>query len=207
MLWLAGVSVFTAAVDRARRGKRLVSPSPVLAHATDMLRMTKGVMPAAEAVAAQALEGATPRRCTRPGDRAARCNWRSQQSPARIEQAIDLGDRLMGVGHGIYRVRDPRAHALTRLFAIWGRMLVGWLMRTPWRLLHWRFCASASQSVRCKRTSSSTLRFCWKRWASIPTHSLVSWQWTAPAIMRRLRQLIWPSWLALCNVAWPTCGA
>ena len=31
-----------------------------------------------------------------------------------IESALDRGDRLMGFGHRIYRVRDPRADALKR---------------------------------------------------------------------------------------------
>lgn len=35
-----------------------------------------------------------------------------QNARAWIEQALDRGDRLMGFGHRIYRVRDPRADAL-----------------------------------------------------------------------------------------------
>ena len=31
-----------------------------------------------------------------------------------LEAALDRGDRLMGFGHGVYRVRDPRADALKR---------------------------------------------------------------------------------------------
>ena len=31
-----------------------------------------------------------------------------------LEAAIDRGDRLMGFGHGVYKVRDPRADALKR---------------------------------------------------------------------------------------------
>src|SRR6202020_877489 len=31
-----------------------------------------------------------------------------------IEQALDRGDRLMGFGHRVYKVRDPRADALKR---------------------------------------------------------------------------------------------
>lgn len=34
-----------------------------------------------------------------------------------IEQALERGDRLMGFGHRIYRVRDPRADALKRAVA------------------------------------------------------------------------------------------
>lgn len=37
-----------------------------------------------------------------------------------IERAIDRGDRLMGFGHRIYRVRDPRADALKKAVRILG---------------------------------------------------------------------------------------
>lgn len=39
---------------------------------------------------------------------------RPENARAWIEQALDRGDRLMGFGHRIYRVRDPRADALKR---------------------------------------------------------------------------------------------
>lgn len=38
----------------------------------------------------------------------------SQTAEAWLEAALDRGDRLMGFGHRIYRVRDPRAEALKR---------------------------------------------------------------------------------------------
>jgi len=37
---------------------------------------------------------------------------RPENARAWIEQALDRGDRLMGFGHRVYRVRDPRADAL-----------------------------------------------------------------------------------------------
>ena len=37
-----------------------------------------------------------------------------QNATAWLEAALDRGDRLMGFGHGVYRVRDPRADALKR---------------------------------------------------------------------------------------------
>src|SRR6185503_4297479 len=37
---------------------------------------------------------------------------RPQNARAWIEAALDRGDRLMGFGHRVYRVRDPRADAL-----------------------------------------------------------------------------------------------
>ena len=36
------------------------------------------------------------------------------RATAWLESALDRGDRLMGFGHGVYRVRDPRADALKR---------------------------------------------------------------------------------------------
>jgi citrate synthase len=35
-----------------------------------------------------------------------------------LETALDRGERLMGFGHRIYRVRDPRADALKRVIAL-----------------------------------------------------------------------------------------
>jgi citrate synthase len=37
---------------------------------------------------------------------------RTENARAWIEAALDRGDRLMGFGHRVYRVRDPRADAL-----------------------------------------------------------------------------------------------
>jgi len=39
---------------------------------------------------------------------------RPENARAWIESALDRGDRLMGFGHRVYRVRDPRADALKR---------------------------------------------------------------------------------------------
>ena len=39
---------------------------------------------------------------------------RPENARAWIENALDKGDRLMGFGHRVYRVRDPRADALKR---------------------------------------------------------------------------------------------
>lgn len=40
------------------------------------------------------------------------------QATAWLEAALDRGDRLMGFGHRIYRVRDPRADALKRAIGV-----------------------------------------------------------------------------------------
>lgn len=44
----------------------------------------------------------------------------TRNARAWIEQALDRGDRLMGFGHRIYRVRDPRADALKKAVRILG---------------------------------------------------------------------------------------
>ena len=46
-----------------------------------------------------------------------------ENARAWIEQALDRGDRLMGFGHRVYRVRDPRADALKRAVRMLGRAL------------------------------------------------------------------------------------
>ncbi|WP_296677414.1 citrate synthase/methylcitrate synthase [Novosphingobium sp.] len=158
LLLLAGVSVFTAAVARARRGMPLISPDPSLDHATDILRMMKGVAPTPEEAAAldtylvtvcdHGLNASTfaarvtastlaglnsavltgistlkgPLHGGAPGPVIEMLDEIGDASNARtwIEQAIDRGDRLMGFGHRIYRVRDPRADALKKAVRILG---------------------------------------------------------------------------------------
>ena len=43
-----------------------------------------------------------------------------QNARAWLEAALDRGDRLMGFGHRVYRVRDPRADALKRAVRVLG---------------------------------------------------------------------------------------
>ncbi len=44
----------------------------------------------------------------------------ASQARAWLEAALDRGDRLMGFGHRVYRVRDPRADALKRAVRLLG---------------------------------------------------------------------------------------
>jgi citrate synthase len=53
----------------------------------------------------------------------------AERAPAWVADALDRGERLMGFGHRIYRVRDPRADALK---AAVGRMAAG---STPGRVV------------------------------------------------------------------------
>ncbi len=43
-----------------------------------------------------------------------------ENARAWLEAALDRGDRLMGFGHRVYRVRDPRADALKRAVKVLG---------------------------------------------------------------------------------------
>jgi citrate synthase len=45
---------------------------------------------------------------------------RPENARAWIEAALDRGDRLMGFGHRVYRVRDPRADALKKAVTVLG---------------------------------------------------------------------------------------
>ena len=134
---IAAPAVFTAAVVRAHQGLAPVAPDPALGHAADALRMISGQVPAkaqsdaldtylvtvsdhglnASTFAARVIAS------TRAGLTSAVLGGISAlkgplhggapaNARAWIEQALTRGDRLMGFGHRIYRVRDPRADAL-----------------------------------------------------------------------------------------------
>lgn len=147
---LAGPSVFTAAVARARQGLAPVPPDPSLDHAADTLRMLRdasadpsearaldtylvticdhglNASTFAARVTASTLAGLTsavltglntlkgPLHGGAPGPVIDMLDGIGTAGNARpwLEQALSRGDRLMGFGHRIYRVRDPRADAL-----------------------------------------------------------------------------------------------
>ena len=149
---LAAPAVFTPALERVLRGERPLAPDPLMSHAADVLRMTRGTLasPAeAEALdaywvtvcdhglnastfaarvvastraglvsAAVAALGALkgPLHGGAPGPVIEMLDEIGDSSQARawLEAALDRGDRLMGFGHRIYRVRDPRADALKK---------------------------------------------------------------------------------------------
>ena len=149
---LAAPAVFTPALERVLRGERPLAPDPLMSHAADVLRMTRGTLasPAeAEALdaywvtvcdhglnastfaarvvastraglvsAAVAALGALkgPLHGGAPGPVIDMLDEIGDSSHARawLEAALDRGDRLMGFGHRIYRVRDPRADALKK---------------------------------------------------------------------------------------------
>lgn len=147
---LAAPGVFTPALLRLSQGLKPVAPDAGLDHATDVLRMTSGVMPSvdrAEALgrylvtvtdhglnastfaarvvastqagltssvlaALSALKG--PLHGGAPGPVLDMLDGigAPQNADAWLDEALLRGDRLMGFGHRIYRVRDPRADAL-----------------------------------------------------------------------------------------------
>jgi citrate synthase len=67
-----------------------------------------------------------------------------------LDAAVMHGDRLMGFGHRMYRVRDPRCDVVKAVVSRLNRR------RSPcWR--------SASRAAHCRPTMSSTPRCCWRR--------------------------------------------
>lgn len=150
LLLIAAPAVFTPAVLRVAAGRPPVAPDPVLSHAADVLRMTRGA--AATDGEARALDAYLVTVCdhglnastfaarvvasTRAGLTSAVLAGLSalkgplhggapgpvidmldaigapDRAQAWITAALDRGERLMGFGHRIYRVRDPRADAL-----------------------------------------------------------------------------------------------
>jgi citrate synthase len=130
---VAAPAVFTSAALRVRAGAAPIPPDPTIGHAADILRMIRGA-PASSAEA-QALDaylvtvidhGLTsavvaglsalkgPLHGGAPGPVIEMLDGVGSPENARawLEAALDRGDRLMGFGHRVYRVRDPRADAL-----------------------------------------------------------------------------------------------
>jgi citrate synthase len=219
---LAAPAVFTAAVLNARAGRAPVVPDASLAHAADMLRMTRG-RPASAAEAA-ALDAYLVTVCdhglnastfaarviasTQAGLASAVLGGISalkgplhggapgpviemldaidapQYAQAWLEGALARGDRLMGFGHRIYRVRDPRADALKAAV----QRLAASSPALPGRLALAEAVEAAALAVLKARkpdraltsTWSSTPRSCWRRWASRPRPSPASSPRAAP---------------------------
>ncbi len=70
-----------------------------------------------------------------------------------LEAALDRGDRLMGFGHRVYRVRDPRADALKRAV----RTLAAELGRSPGRLALAEAVELAALAVLAERKPARSL--------------------------------------------------
>ena len=104
------------------------------------------------------LHGARP-------DRRSRWSSRSERQTGRavLREKLERGERLMGFGHRIYKVRDPRADVLAaaaeRLYATDGD---GELYRLALesRRRRWSCSPSTSRAGICRPTSSSTRRCC-----------------------------------------------
>jgi citrate synthase len=71
-----------------------------------------------------------------------------------LEEALDRGDRLMGFGHRVYRVRDPRADALKRAVAA----LAGASTASPGRLALAEAVESAALAVLRERKPGRSLQ-------------------------------------------------
>ena len=147
---MAAPAVFLPAVLRLRAGEPAIRPDPRLSQATDILRMTNGILPTAEqaagldaylvTIADHGLNASTftarviasthagltssvlgalgalmgPLHGGAPGPVLDMLDAVGTPENARgwLTEELDRGERLMGFGHRIYRVRDPRADAL-----------------------------------------------------------------------------------------------
>ena len=92
---IAAPAVFTPAIIRLKRGEAPIAPDASAGHAKDVLHMLHGGAPGPVLDMLDAI-------------------GRAEDAEAWLEKALDRGDRLMGFGHRIYKVRDPRADALMR---------------------------------------------------------------------------------------------
>ena len=135
---VAAPAVYTAAVMRWRLGAQALVPDETLPQAADMLRMLHGRAPTEAQVAAldtylvtvcdhargkgrrveavlagiSALKGPLHGGAPGPVLDALDAIGTAANARAWLEGAVASGQRLMGFGHRIYRVRDPRADAL-----------------------------------------------------------------------------------------------
>ena len=98
-----------------------------------------------------------------------------ERAEAVIRAKLDRGERLMGFGHRIYRVRDPRADVLAeaaeRFYSSDGDRSLYDLARTRRNARRFACCASASQTGGSTPTSSSTRRCCCMAWDCRPSCS------------------------------------
>ena len=99
-----------------------------------------------------------------PGARHARRDRGARAAAPWLEAELAAGRRIMGMGHRIYRVRDPRAAVLEKAVEALeraGRRARGCGWRAPSRrAAEERAARSGTRSGRCARTSSSTRRCC-----------------------------------------------
>ncbi|HEX7760886.1 MAG TPA: citrate synthase/methylcitrate synthase [Caulobacteraceae bacterium] len=75
-----------------------------------------------------------------------------------IEAALDSGERLMGFGHRVYRVRDPRADALKRAIKAMGETMGGGSNVLPGRLAFAEAVEQAALAILKERKPNRSLQ-------------------------------------------------
>ena len=96
-----------------------------------------------------------------------------------VDSALARGERLMGFGHRVYRVRDPRADVLKD--AIGGSPAAAWTaVRRRGRGLYPAALKKKNPTVRSTPMWSSSPRSCSTRWKSRGRRSRRSLRWRAP---------------------------
>ncbi len=88
-----------------------------------------------------------------------------------LTAALDRGERLMGFGHRIYRVRDPRADVLKGAVSALKDGSAGLPLLARWRRQHFIFSRKGSRYVRSRPMWNSTRRLFSKRWVFRATAS------------------------------------
>ena len=133
LLLAATVAVGLAAVIRVRDGKPPVPPDPRSAHAADFLRMLKGIPPTPDeadaldtylvTAALCALKGPLHGGAPGPVLDMLDAIGPAENAEAWLDEAVLRGDRLMGFGHRVYRVQDPRSDVVKSVVEGLGRDL------------------------------------------------------------------------------------
>ena len=96
----------------------------------------------------------------------------AENAEAWLDAAVMRGDRLMGFGHRVYRVQDPRSDVVKgRGVATESRYRAGCVMQRRWSRRRWRCWSSASRTDRCRPIWNSIPRCCWRLSAFRATRS------------------------------------
>ena len=110
-------------------------------------------------------QGAAPRRRSRAGARHGVRDRRRRRAEEVLRRKIESGEKLMGFGHRVYKVRDPRADVLAaaaeRMFTRGGSICVtlrSTISPSPSSASPCGCSRSTNRAASCRRTSSSTPR-------------------------------------------------
>ena len=105
-----------------------------------------------------------------------------------VDAALARGERMMGFGHRVYRVRDPRADVLkTAIEALAPATAPTCRLPARSRPISAQRCARRIRTGRWRPMSSSSPRSCSMRWRFRGRRSRRSSRWPAPPAGPRMR--------------------